>query len=152
MTYTDQLRAAGAFLFVPGDRPDRFDKARLPDKNIVVLDLEDAVAEASKDAARAHVSAWLRAGNAAVVRINGLGTPWFDDDVRALTGLAPALMLPKAESSADIAQLPRDIPVIALVETAAGLLGAAELCRAPEVALTIAYAHRVSASEGASFS
>ncbi|AHH99077.1 HpcH/HpaI aldolase/citrate lyase family protein [Kutzneria albida] len=133
VTYVDLLVSARSFLFVPGDRPDRFDRARESSADVVVLDLEDAVAETAKDAARAHVSAWLRGGNRAVVRVNGVGTPWFEDDLLAMAGLAPALMLPKAQTAADITQLPTGIPVLPLVETAAGILGAAEVCRAPGV-------------------
>ncbi|WP_367115217.1 CoA ester lyase [Actinophytocola sp.] len=92
-----------------------------------MIDLEDAVAPAAKDAARAHAVSWLTAGNSAVVRINAVGTPWHGADVAALAALAPAIMLPKAERAADLALGPAVIP---LVETAAGVTAAAELCAA----------------------
>jgi citrate lyase subunit beta/citryl-CoA lyase len=53
------LSAARTLLFVPGDRPDRFAKAAATGADGVILDLEDAVAPARKDAARAEVQAWF---------------------------------------------------------------------------------------------
>ncbi|MBD4434508.1 CoA ester lyase, partial [Xanthomonas citri pv. citri] len=58
------------FLFVPGDRPERFDKAVAAGADLVVLDLEDAVPAGAKDAARGHVVDWLAKGGPAAVRIN----------------------------------------------------------------------------------
>ena len=57
--------AATTYLFVPGDRPDRFAKALASGADVVVLDLEDAVAPAAKDTARAAVGARLAAGGRA---------------------------------------------------------------------------------------
>ncbi len=118
------LGSARTVLFVPGDRPDRFAKAAAAGADAVVVDLEDAVAPADKDAARAHAVAWLEAGNEAVVRVNAVGTPWHDADVAALAGAA--IMLPKAERPADVERAGR--VVVPLVETAAGLAAAREVC------------------------
>ncbi|MFF0458589.1 HpcH/HpaI aldolase/citrate lyase family protein [Nocardia africana] len=130
VAYVDQLRHARSFLFVPGDRPERFDKALASGADIVVLDLEDAVAAKEKDQARINVATWLRRGHQAVVRINSAGTPWFEADVLAFSGLAEALMLPKAEAESDIERLPDDVAVIPLIETSIGVVAAAEVCRA----------------------
>jgi citrate lyase subunit beta/citryl-CoA lyase len=119
------IAAARSFLFVPGDRPDRFAKAAAAGADVVVLDLEDAVVPDAKVAARAHVVAWLAAGNTAVVRINAAGTPWHDADVAAVRGLASAVMVPKAARIADLAGLPSVLP---LIETAAGVAAAPVLC------------------------
>lgn len=124
------LTTARTLLFVPGDRPDRFAKAAASGADAVVVDLEDAVAPAAKDEARANAVSWLAAGNPAVVRVNAVGTPWHQADVAALAALAPAIMLPKAERAADLALGPAVIP---LVETAAGVVSAAALCAAPGV-------------------
>lgn len=62
-----------ALLFVPGDRPERFAKATGPGAEVVLFELEDAVAPASKDAAREHVRAHLAAGHPGVVWIHGVG-------------------------------------------------------------------------------
>ena len=63
------------YLFVPGNRPDRFDKALNSGADAIILDLEDAVDPASKDAAREAVGAWLDSGHAA-------GRPGADPDQR----------------------------------------------------------------------
>lgn len=115
---------ARSFLFVPGDRPDRFAKAAAAGADVVVLDLEDAVAPAAKEAARAHVVAWLAEGHTAVVRVNAAGTPWHADDVAAVRDAA-AVMVPKAEWPSDLDGLPSVLP---LVETARGIAAATDLC------------------------
>src|SRR5258707_15382198 len=90
-----------SYLFVPGNRPERFAKACDSGAEAVILDLEDAVAPAAKAEARDAVCAWLSSGGRAYVRINSAGTEWYDRDVVALTG-SPGLMglvVPKAESA-----------------------------------------------------
>lgn len=118
-------------LFVPGDRPDRFDQAVAAGPDLVVLDLEDAVAGEAKDAARDHVTGWLSQGGRAAVRVNAAGAPGHDDDVRALAGLPCPVMVPKAEDPAGLVELTRrlhpDTRLLALVETAAGVLAAPSL-------------------------
>lgn len=126
------LASAQSWLFVPGDRPERFAKAAASGAHIVILDLEDAVSPESKAAARGHIAEWLMSGNQAVVRVNAAATEWFADDVSTLAG-APgllAIMLPKAESADAVsdAGLRAGVPVVALVESAVGIL------RAPEIA------------------
>ena len=133
MSFADHLLGARTFLFVPGHRPDRFDKALASGADAVVLDLEDAVADQHKDEARRHVAAWLRAGHRAVVRVNGRSSPWFEDDVAAVGHLAGALMLPKAQSMLDIERLPSGVPVLPLVETGLGVLQSREICLASAV-------------------
>ena len=68
------VRSARTFLFVPGNRPERFSKAAAAQPDIVVIDLEDAVSAADKDNAREHVDEWLSAGNTGMVRINAVDT------------------------------------------------------------------------------
>ncbi len=119
------IAAARTFLFVPGDRPDRFAKAAASGADVVVLDLEDAVAGPAKPAAREHVVSWLAAGGTAVVRVNGVGTPWHADDVAAVRERAVAVMLPKAERVADLDGLPAVLP---LIETPRGIAAAQVLC------------------------
>ena len=126
-------------LFVPGSRPERFPKAAASGADAVILDLEDAVAPASKDGARKAVAE--RAGSLdcpVIVRINAVGTPWFEADVEAVRALPiAAVMLPKAEGAADLAdlgrKLQRQLAVIALIETAAGLERLSETLGAPNI-------------------
>jgi citrate lyase subunit beta/citryl-CoA lyase len=134
---TEAIATARSFLFVPGDRPERFAKAAASDADVVLLDLEDAVAPDHKPAARDHVRAWLDAGNDAMVRINGSDTPWYDGDLAMVAGRARAVMLPKAADPTAIAALARALPdgtgLVPLVETAAGVIGAPAVCAAPGV-------------------
>src|SRR6266545_4727923 len=109
--------SATTYLFVPGDRPDRFGKAVASGADVVIVDLEDAVAPADKDAARAHVGAWLAAGGRAMVRINAPGTPWFADDVEVMARYAVPVMVPKAENPGALVGFRE---VTALVETGFG--------------------------------
>ncbi|MCV7226448.1 HpcH/HpaI aldolase/citrate lyase family protein [Mycolicibacterium komossense] len=132
----DPLSLARTLLFVPGDRPGRFDKAKSSGADGVILDLEDAVAAPAKEEARAHVANWLTGGTAAVVRINAVDTPWFADDVAALRGTGCTVMLPKSSAEgieAVGAVLGEQTRVIALVETAAGVMAASSVCAAPHV-------------------
>lgn len=86
----DQLRAALSFLFVPWSRPDRFGSATTANADLIVLDLEDAVAPQDKSAARDHVVSWLSAGHRAIVRIKARGTEWFEHDLKAIRANASA--------------------------------------------------------------
>jgi citrate lyase subunit beta/citryl-CoA lyase len=130
------------YLFVPGDRPERFAKALASGADAVVIDLEDAVAPAAKPAARLTVRHYLASVDAAVrerivVRINDDATPWYADDLALLReGAAGHVMLPKTESAAGVAQLRRvcpDIAVLALLESARGVLAAEAIAAAPGV-------------------
>ncbi|MFB9831412.1 HpcH/HpaI aldolase/citrate lyase family protein [Actinoallomurus acaciae] len=129
--------AAITWLFVPGDRPDRFDKARGSGADEVICDLEDAVAAHAKDRARGDVVGWLAASGSAWVRINAPGTPWHAGDVAALAGL-PGLrgvVVPKAETAAALHAIGHGVhaDVIALIETAVGVHRAHEIAGAEVV-------------------
>jgi citrate lyase subunit beta/citryl-CoA lyase len=136
MTAHRLLCSARSFLVVPGNRPDRFDKAAAAGADVVVVDLEDAVAPTEKDDAREHLRVWLRAGNTAMVRVNGRDTPWYDADLELVAECGAPTMVAKAEDPAElrrIADLRSGLTVLPLVETAAGILGAAAICAAPGV-------------------
>ncbi|CAN5291843.1 CoA ester lyase [soil metagenome] len=127
-----QTRVGTSYLFVPGDRPERFAKAAASGADRIIIDLEDAVAPASKPAARAAALEWLRTGAPAMVRINGCDTPWFQDDLRMLEDFATAgLMVPKADADvmaavAAAADTPR-AELVALVETVTGWASARQI-------------------------
>jgi len=124
------------YLFVPGNRPERFAKALASGADAVVLDLEDAVAPPDKDAARGVVGKFLAAASTEqraclVLRINDEATQWFDADL-LLLAQAPgcSLMLPKAEQPATLVRVRAacpGAPVLALVESARGVLNAEAL-------------------------
>jgi citrate lyase subunit beta/citryl-CoA lyase len=123
------------WLYVPGDRPERFDKALASGADVVILDLEDAVAPAGKEQARREVAAFLASYDGEVpvhVRVEGL------DSLRAVTG-APglaALRLPKVESAAAVEEVAAlcPEPLLALLESARGLAAAADVAAHPRVA------------------
>jgi len=140
MTSVMSVGLARSFLFVPGDRSDRFEKARNSGADFVICDLEDAVAPNAKNFARQLVCDWLGSDGVAVVRINSVETPWFESDYSELVdlpGLA-GIMIPKAEDPAEIARLAAllggRVPIIALIETAVGIRLAFEISRLPGVA------------------
>jgi citrate lyase subunit beta/citryl-CoA lyase len=126
-----------SYLFVPGDRPERFDKACAAGAGQVIVDLEDAVAPDTKARARDAVAGWLRAERPVALRINGAGTPWFDDDLAlaAYPGVA-AVMLPKAEGADELVRVATAAPAAALlplIETARGMALLDTIARAPRV-------------------
>ncbi|MET7511679.1 CoA ester lyase [Streptomyces albidoflavus] len=126
-----RVETSRSWLFVPGDRPDRFAKAVASGAGVVIIDLEDAVAAPDKERARDHAAAWLGAGGNAVVRINPLETRWHEDDLRMACRQGAPVMVPKAEDPAALAELACRAagrsPLVPLVETAAGVERAAEL-------------------------
>ncbi len=130
-----------SYLFVPAERPDRIDKAFASAADAVICDLEDAVAPAAKPAARQALAEWLARADRAlakplVVRINSGDSAWFDDDLALCRSPAvQQVMLPKAERAEDIARVfaATGKPVIALVETAAGMDDVRTVARAPGV-------------------
>jgi citrate lyase subunit beta/citryl-CoA lyase len=129
---------ARSFLFVPGNRSDRFDKALDSGAGAVVLDLEDSVAPADKAEARETVRQWLRPNKPVYVRINGADTAWFDADATLLRlpGVI-GMVLPKAETAAQIAAVAAHagagLRIVPIIETALGLWNAEAIARAPLV-------------------
>lgn len=116
---------ARSWLLVNGSQYERFDAASRSRADIVVLDIEDAVAPKDKDSARANVVRWLGEGHSDWVRINGFGTPWWAADLDALAKTSiGGIMLAMVESVDHVTETARrlpDIPIVALVETARGL-------------------------------
>lgn len=121
-----------ALLFCPADRPDRYAKA-LERADAVILDLEDAVDPSRRPAAREALAASRLDPARVIVRVNPAGSDDHGADLAALE-MTPyrAIMLPKAERAADLAAFD-GMDVIALCETAAGVVAAPELARAANV-------------------
>lgn len=126
------LISASTALFVPGNRADRVAKALDSGADLVIVDLEDAVAPADKAAARAGLGQ-IAGQRRVLVRINALGTPWHAEDLLAVKDLGCAgVMLPKAEPGAllaDFAARIGAVAILALIETARGLAGAREVAQ-----------------------
>jgi citrate lyase subunit beta/citryl-CoA lyase len=126
-----------SYLFVPGNRPERFEKASRSGADVVLIDLEDAVAPAHKAAARRAAAEWLEA-HPAYLRINGCDTDWFTEDLSLLRlpGVQ-GVVLAKAETrdpfDAIQTAAARKLSAIALIETGRGLWHAMEIAAAPGV-------------------
>ncbi|NUS06785.1 MAG: CoA ester lyase [Nonomuraea sp.] len=125
------------WLYVPGDRPERFEKAAASGADVVIVDLEDAVAPGRKDEARDNAVAYLRGrtgGPAVHVRVNDVATARGRADLEAVGELADAVRLPKVENAATLDALGGTAPLYALLESAAGILGARAIAGHPRVA------------------
>jgi citrate lyase subunit beta/citryl-CoA lyase len=119
-----------SYLFVPGNRPERFAKACASGADAVIIDLEDAVPPLERLAARAHAARWVSPDHPVLIRVNGADTEWFHDDVAlcAMPGVA-GVVLPKAERAADIQSI--DKPVLPIIETARGFWNVSALAHVP---------------------
>lgn len=128
---------ARTLLFVPGDKPERFDKAVASGADLVIVDLEDAVDASRKEAARTAVSTWLTAKRSVLVRVNAVDTQWHlqDLEVAGLPGVC-GVVLPKSESAKAIdhvAQRLPGLPIWPLIETARGVHAAADVAGGAQV-------------------
>ncbi|MDN5748193.1 MAG: aldolase/citrate lyase family protein, partial [Pseudonocardia sp.] len=132
------MRATRTVLFVPGGRADMIAKAPRSSPDVIVVDLEDAVAQADKDTARRTATGAvdeLDAGDAVVlVRVNPPASPWFPVDVAAVAASrAAGVVLPKLERAEDLAavraMLPAGAMVFAGIETALGVADCRPLLR-----------------------
>lgn len=133
---------ARSLLYVPGDQPEKLAKAAERGADGLILDLEDAVAPAAKAGARREVAGWLDSRsedeNAQIwIRINA-GELMAEDVEALLRPTLAGIYLPKVSSLADIAGLDQLLgdavtPVVALIETAAGILDAREISAHPRV-------------------
>jgi citrate lyase subunit beta/citryl-CoA lyase len=141
-------------LFVPADRPDRVAKALASAADSVAVDLEDAIAERSKEVARGKARQAIAAagpsGPRLFLRINGLDTPWADGDLAVVAetlrdgGRLDGLLLPKAGSAEQLHRVsevlekaerdagspPGAVSLAPIVETAAGVLDAPAIASA----------------------
>lgn len=141
MTQASPPGSPRSVLCVPGSSERMLMKAFSSPADQIVIDLEDAVLPEEKPAARALAAEFLAEHDAAV-RVNGVGTPWIDDDLATVGSLATSVVLPKAESAGDVASVAgRCRGVQALVESALGLARLNEIAAADGlVALIIGYA------------
>ncbi|MCV2864096.1 HpcH/HpaI aldolase/citrate lyase family protein [Albidovulum sediminicola] len=133
---------AVTYLFVPGDRPERFSKALSSGADRVILDLEDAVRPEAKATARAAILSadldWARV----VIRINDAASPFFAEDLALLgRSKAAAVLLPKAETASALgavaAAAGRKVELLPQIETARGMAALAELLAADGVSRAV---------------
>jgi citrate lyase subunit beta/citryl-CoA lyase len=156
--------ARRSVLFSPGDRPEMLRKAPGAGADVVVFDLEDAVAPERTDEARESVRAVLTDADfdpecEVCVRVNPVGAGAGDDVEGALVEASEgfdSVMLPKTASGGDVDTLARllaeqglGVPVLALVESARGVLNAADIADAEATDALVFGAEDLSADIGA---
>ena len=128
------LLAVRSLLFLPASNPRAIAKARASDSDLVILDLEDAVKPDDKDSARKDAidavgTDWPMP---VAIRVNGVDSEWHSLDVDALAGSnADFVVVPRAISEHLVSELSKavDKPVLAMIETAAGVLAAPDIAR-----------------------
>jgi len=133
-------------LYIPGSKERALDKAKALPCDAILFDLEDAVAPDEKAAARALLSHTLAQGGygarAKIVRVNGLDTEWGRADLDAFAAAIQsgvqidAVLIPKVSSPADldtVAAVIPDVPLWAMMETAAGMLNAPAIAAHPRL-------------------
>ncbi len=103
------IRPRRSALYMPASNQKAIDKARTLDCDAVILDLEDAVAPDAKAMAREQAVAAVKAGGFGrrelIIRVNGLDTPWGEDDLKAAAEAGPdAVLVPKINDGADVAR------------------------------------------------
>jgi citrate lyase subunit beta/citryl-CoA lyase len=127
---TAAMKQPRSWLFVPADSERKISKALDSDADAIIFDLEDSVAPEQKGTARDILKALPKRSNGPEwwVRVNPLGSEFLRDDLKLIgSAYVHGIVLPKAESGADVTQLAHrtgNIPIHAIVtETAASLFG-----------------------------
>lgn len=139
------LALARTFLFVPGDRPERYAKALATNTDVVIIDLEDAVSAAAKDRARSMLhdnwgSFSMADRRRLVIRINAANSAWHAADLELLKALSrqelAGIMVPKTDGAGPLTAITDecgDVALLPLVETAAAFGALDEIACAPHV-------------------
>lgn len=136
---TETIRPRRSALYMPGSNARALEKARSLPADVVILDLEDAVAPDAKDTARTQVCDAVKAGGfggrEVVIRTNGLDTPWFTADIAAAIAAGPsAVLVPKVSTVAHVrrieaalASAPAALKLWAMIETPLAILNLREI-------------------------
>ncbi len=136
-----QIRPRRSALYMPGSNERALEKGKSLAADVIIFDLEDAVAPEMKQQARDQVQDALRAGGYGtkelVIRVNGLETPWFADDLKSAISAGPdAILVPKISTARDVndirtaladANAPKELDVWAMMETPLAMLNALEI-------------------------
>ncbi|MDB2421703.1 CoA ester lyase [Paracoccaceae bacterium] len=140
---SEDTRPYRSVLYIPGSKQRALEKARSLPVDAIILDLEDAVTPEAKPAARETLATALSEGGygarVQIVRINGLDTPWWHDDIAALDDCEPdAILLPKVNSPDEIQRLADvlapSVSIWAMLETPLGVLNAQSIAAHPRTA------------------
>ncbi len=146
MTAHGTSRPYRSVLYIPGSKERALEKATGLACDAIIFDLEDAVAVDEKVNARAILAKALKEADygarARIVRVNGLDTDWGRDDLRAFAAAiregakVDAILIPKVSRKSDldaVADLIPGVPLWAMMETALGMLNAAEIASHPRL-------------------
>ncbi|BEU28528.1 CoA ester lyase [Paraburkholderia sp. 22B1P] len=131
-------KIARSFLFVPGSRSERFQKAVDAGADAVIVDLEDAVAPHDKGFARDRLAGWASSNQPVYVRINGTTTEWFEEDLRLceLEGIA-GIVIPKVEKPDQVSIvascLQKSKVIFPIIESALGFANIRSIASVPSV-------------------
>jgi citrate lyase subunit beta/citryl-CoA lyase len=136
------IRPRRSALYMPASNARALEKARTLPADVIILDLEDAVAPDAKIAAREQAVAAVKAKGfgprEVVIRVNGLDTPWHSDDIAAAVEAGPdAVLIPKVSSPTQLlaagnmlSRATRSLAVWAMIETPLGILNIAAVAAA----------------------
>lgn len=142
------VRPRRSVLYMPGSNARALEKARTLPADVIIIDLEDAVAPEAKPAAREQACAAIKTkgfgSREVVLRVNGLDTPWAADDLSAAIAAGPdAVLIPKVASPEQlqavgnkISRAPRALAVWAMIETAQAILNIAAVAASAKDAST----------------
>lgn len=148
------LRRVRTALYIPAANARALEKARGLDADMLIIDLEDGVADAAKDNARRAAIAYVETalpGTLMAIRINSTGSKWFDDDVKALSASkADLFVLPKVDSAKMVERVRQEFarPLLAMIETPAGLYSARDIAMHRNIAGLIAGTNDIAAECG----
>ncbi len=137
----EKIRPRRSALYMPATNERALEKAKAFNVDAVIFDLEDSVGPDAKAQARANAHAAVTAGGygsrEVVVRVNGIGTAWWADDLSSLAASgADAICVPKVQSVEDVAAIrealeagsaPPSLAIWAMIETPLGILNAAQI-------------------------
>ncbi|WP_183100112.1 HpcH/HpaI aldolase/citrate lyase family protein [Nocardioides pelophilus] len=138
------IKPLRSVLYMPSSNERALEKAKTIAADAIIFDLEDAVAPDAKPAARDAAAAAVRSGEYGrrelIIRVNGIGTEWHDDDIKAAAAAGPDVVLvPKVNSAEEVHQLvaaleaagaPERTTLWAMVETPIAMLNALSIAQA----------------------
>ena len=137
------FRPRRSCLYMPGSNERALEKARELPADVLIFDLEDAVAPREKPAARDQVAEAVKQGGYGprelVIRVNGADTEWGADDIAMVNTVRPdGVLIPKVSQAADIGfGAETDLPVWAMIETPLAILNIAEIAAAPKLSAMV---------------
>ncbi|MGP1352510.1 MAG: HpcH/HpaI aldolase/citrate lyase family protein [Parasphingopyxis sp.] len=137
------FRPRRSCLYMPGANARALEKAKSLPADVLIFDLEDAVAPREKPAAREQVAEAVKEGGYGareiVIRVNGVDTEWGADDIAMVQDVRPdGVLIPKVSRAADIGfGAETDLPVWAMIETPLAILNIAEIAAAPKLSAMV---------------